>query len=444
MSRLQPAVPVRVPLPGPPPVPLHQKIAEHDEWRREGALQRWWRRRAGQRHLAHRDQPKAGTGRRRRSGCQQTLHGLSQPGPGPGEQPDQPAQRQGGGDLQRELREEEVLGGGGPGAPGATGPPAGQVQRRARHVGAELPRGVRPGGEPQDLLRTRRHGTGPGQTQRLHRGQEDAAEPQTPRRQEPPGRQLREQRRRSPQRRSAGEAPEHPAGAVGDAAAAGLADGQRLHFRRPARRRREEERLQPTVALLLPDLSAGDADQAAGLPPGGGRHHLIQPALPGRPPRRQAPRRRAGRQLPRAGRRRRRGQAEPVRLRHHLLAQELRRHPAADAVGAHLAAAVLHLTLPAGAELVRQVQRIVPHDLRPRLPHALAPQEGVRHGAHGEAAARGEAQVPHLQRVLPGAAPPVASHDLPQLTFFLTERGEAPPPSSRAPPPPGYKPPDWR
>uniref|UniRef100_A0A8C2XQA0 PR domain zinc finger protein 8 n=1 Tax=Cyclopterus lumpus TaxID=8103 RepID=A0A8C2XQA0_CYCLU len=118
----------------------------------------------------------------------------------------------------------------------------------------------------------------------------------------------------------------------------------------------------------------------------------------------------AGRQLPRAGRH---GQAEPLRLRHHLLAQELRGHPAADAVGAHPAAALLHLALPAGAELVRQVQRVLPHDLGLGLPHAVPPQEGVRHGADGQAAARGEAQVPHLQRVLPGTASPVTSHDLP-------------------------------
>uniref|UniRef100_A0A3Q2XR59 PR domain zinc finger protein 8 n=1 Tax=Hippocampus comes TaxID=109280 RepID=A0A3Q2XR59_HIPCM len=108
--------------------------------------------------------------------------------------------------------------------------------------------------------------------------------------------------------------------------------------------------------------------------------------------------RRAGRQLPRAGRR---GQAEPLRVRRrrrrrHLLAQELGRRPAADALGAHAAAALLHVPVPAGPELVRQVQRLLPHDLGPGVPHALAPQEGVRHGAPGQAAARGEAQVSHL------------------------------------------------
>uniref|UniRef100_A0A674I8Z2 PR domain zinc finger protein 8 n=1 Tax=Terrapene triunguis TaxID=2587831 RepID=A0A674I8Z2_9SAUR len=89
--------------------------------------------------------------------------------------------------------------------------------------------------------------------------------------------------------------------------------------------------------------------------------------------------------------------------------------PAAAALGPDPAAALLHLAVPAGPELVRQVQRLLPHDFRPGVPHALAPQEGVRHGAAGQAPPRGEAQVPHLQRVLPRAPPPLPAHDLPQL-----------------------------
>uniref|UniRef100_A0A7M4EL19 PR domain zinc finger protein 8 n=1 Tax=Crocodylus porosus TaxID=8502 RepID=A0A7M4EL19_CROPO len=85
---------------------------------------------------------------------------------------------------------------------------------------------------------------------------------------------------------------------------------------------------------------------------------------------------------------------------------------AAAAVGAHAAAALLHVAVPAGAELVRQVQRLVPHDVRPGLPHALAPQEGVRARAARQAPPRGEAQVPHLQRVLPRAPPPLPHHSL--------------------------------
>uniref|UniRef100_A0A8B9BRA7 PR domain zinc finger protein 8 n=1 Tax=Anser brachyrhynchus TaxID=132585 RepID=A0A8B9BRA7_9AVES len=88
---------------------------------------------------------------------------------------------------------------------------------------------------------------------------------------------------------------------------------------------------------------------------------------------------------------------------------------AAAAVGADAAAAVVHVAVPAGAELVRQVQRLLPHDLGPGVPHALPPQEGVRAGAPGQAAPRGEAQVPDLQRVLPRAAPPLPPHDLAQL-----------------------------
>nr|XP_020658832.1 PR domain zinc finger protein 8 [Pogona vitticeps] len=53
-----------------------------------------------------------------------------------------------------------------------------------------------------------------------------------------------------------------------------------------------------------------------------------------------------------------------------------------------------------GGELVRQVQRLLPHDLRLGVPHALPPQEGVRPGAPGQAPARGEAQ---LQLQLPSA-----------------------------------------
>uniref|UniRef100_A0A8D2KYE5 PR domain zinc finger protein 8 n=1 Tax=Varanus komodoensis TaxID=61221 RepID=A0A8D2KYE5_VARKO len=100
---------------------------------------------------------------------------------------------------------------------------------------------------------------------------------------------------------------------------------------------------------------------------------------------------------------------------------------AAAAVGADAAPALLHLAVPAGAELVRQVQRLLPHDLRPGVPHALAPQEGVRARAAGQAAARGEAQVPHLQRVLPRAPPPLPAHDLAQLRA----RRPAPPRPSR-------------
>uniref|UniRef100_A0A8C8ASM0 PR domain zinc finger protein 8 n=1 Tax=Otus sunia TaxID=257818 RepID=A0A8C8ASM0_9STRI len=58
----------------------------------------------------------------------------------------------------------------------------------------------------------------------------------------------------------------------------------------------------------------------------------------------------------------------------------------AAAVGADAAAAVVHLAVPAGPELVRQVQRLLPHDLGPGLPHALPPQEGVRAGAPRQAA----------------------------------------------------------
>uniref|UniRef100_A0A8B9ITG6 PR domain zinc finger protein 8 n=1 Tax=Amazona collaria TaxID=241587 RepID=A0A8B9ITG6_9PSIT len=73
----------------------------------------------------------------------------------------------------------------------------------------------------------------------------------------------------------------------------------------------------------------------------------------------------------------------------------------AAAVGADAAAAVVHVAVPASPELVRQVQRVLPHDLGPGVPHALPPQEGVCPGAPSQAAPRGEAQVPHLQRVLP-------------------------------------------
>uniref|UniRef100_A0A8C3D9G3 PR domain zinc finger protein 8 n=1 Tax=Corvus moneduloides TaxID=1196302 RepID=A0A8C3D9G3_CORMO len=87
----------------------------------------------------------------------------------------------------------------------------------------------------------------------------------------------------------------------------------------------------------------------------------------------------------------------------------------AAAVGADAAAAVVHLAVPAGSKLVRQVQRVLPHDLGPGLPHALPPQEGIRAGAPRQAPPRGEAQVPHLQRVLPRAPSPLPPHDLPQL-----------------------------
>uniref|UniRef100_A0A452HLU6 PR domain zinc finger protein 8 n=1 Tax=Gopherus agassizii TaxID=38772 RepID=A0A452HLU6_9SAUR len=95
--------------------------------------------------------------------------------------------------------------------------------------------------------------------------------------------------------------------------------------------------------------------------------------------------------------------------------------PAAAALGPDPAAALLHLAVPAGPELVRQVQRLLPHDLRPGVPHALAPQEGVRPGAAGQAPPRGETQVPHLQRVLPRAPPPLPAHDLPQLNTSSSE-----------------------
>ncbi|XP_074806059.1 PR domain zinc finger protein 8 isoform X2 [Natator depressus] len=97
--------------------------------------------------------------------------------------------------------------------------------------------------------------------------------------------------------------------------------------------------------------------------------------------------------------------------------------PAGSYLGPDPAAALLHLAVPAGPELVRQVQRLLPHDLRPGLPHALPPQAGVRPGAAGQAPPRGEAQVPHLQRVLPRAPPPLPAHDLPQLNV--------PPPAPR-------------
>uniref|UniRef100_A0A2K6TS18 PR domain zinc finger protein 8 n=1 Tax=Saimiri boliviensis boliviensis TaxID=39432 RepID=A0A2K6TS18_SAIBB len=87
-------------------------------------------------------------------------------------------------------------------------------------------------------------------------------------------------------------------------------------------------------------------------------------------------------------------------------------HGAAAALGAHAAAALLHLAVSARAELVRQVQCLLPHDLRPGVPHEVAPQKGVCDGALGETAARGETQVPHLQRVLQGAPPPLQAHDL--------------------------------
>uniref|UniRef100_A0A8C6Z175 PR domain zinc finger protein 8 n=1 Tax=Nothoprocta perdicaria TaxID=30464 RepID=A0A8C6Z175_NOTPE len=109
---------------------------------------------------------------------------------------------------------------------------------------------------------------------------------------------------------------------------------------------------------------------------------------------------------------------------------------AAAAVGADAAAAVLHVAVPAGAELVRQVQRLLPHDLGPRVPHALAPQEGVRHGAAREAPPRGEAQVSHLQRVLPRAPPPLPPHDLAQLALS--------PAPALGPGPPAAPRPSWR
>uniref|UniRef100_A0A8C5UFR2 PR domain zinc finger protein 8 n=1 Tax=Malurus cyaneus samueli TaxID=2593467 RepID=A0A8C5UFR2_9PASS len=96
------------------------------------------------------------------------------------------------------------------------------------------------------------------------------------------------------------------------------------------------------------------------------------------------------------------------------------------------AAAVVHLAVPAGPELVRQVQRVLPHDLGPGLPHALPPQERVRAGAPRQAPPRGEAQVPHLQRVLPRASPPLPPHDFHKLA------GTSPlGPGPRPGPPPG-------
>uniref|UniRef100_A0A8C9J8X1 PR domain zinc finger protein 8 n=1 Tax=Panthera tigris altaica TaxID=74533 RepID=A0A8C9J8X1_PANTA len=73
------------------------------------------------------------------------------------------------------------------------------------------------------------------------------------------------------------------------------------------------------------------------------------------------------------------------------------------ALGAHAAASFLHLAVSARAELVCQVQCLLPHDLRPGVPHAVASQKGVRDGALGEAAAGGETQ---------GAPPPLQAHDL--------------------------------
>ena len=64
-----------------------------------------------------------------------------------------------------------------------------------------------------------------------------------------------------------------------------------------------------------------------------------------------------------------------------------------------------------GPELVRQVQPVLQDDLRPRVPHALPPQEGVRGGVPGEEEAGGEAHLPDLPRVLPRAAPPLPTHD---------------------------------
>ncbi|KAJ7327198.1 hypothetical protein JRQ81_016957 [Phrynocephalus forsythii] len=158
-------------------------------------------------------------------------------------------------------------------------------------------------------------------------------------------------------------------------------------------------------------------------------------------------------------RRRRVAEAKPLPLRHHLLAQELgggrggsgsggggggvRHHPgplaAAAAFGPDAAAAFLHLAVLAGAELVRQVQRLLPHDLRLGLPHALPPQEGVRPRAAGQAPAGGEAQVSHLQRVLPRAPPPLPAHDLAQLrrrrrrTTTSYGAHQTPPPAATAP-----------
>uniref|UniRef100_A0A8C5RRK6 PR domain zinc finger protein 8 n=1 Tax=Laticauda laticaudata TaxID=8630 RepID=A0A8C5RRK6_LATLA len=66
--------------------------------------------------------------------------------------------------------------------------------------------------------------------------------------------------------------------------------------------------------------------------------------------------------------------------------------PAPTSFGSDAAAALLHLALPAGSELVRQVQRLFPDDVRPGVPHALPPQEGVRAGA--------------------AAPPPLAAHDV--------------------------------
>ncbi|EDL20337.1 PR domain containing 8 [Mus musculus] len=192
---------------------------------------------------------------------------------------------------------------------------------------------------------------------------------------------------------------------------------------------RAEERLLAARALLLAAVPVGprpEAGRSRAVSPG--RRRGSHQTLPGR--RRSAGCEAAGgsgpeRSLRAPGERRWRwlAQAEPLPLRHRLLAQELgcggsggggrRRAPAAaTALRAHPAAALLHFAVSARAELVRQMQRLLPHDLRPGVPYAVSPQKGVCHGAPGEAAAGGETQVPHLQRVLQGASPPVPAHDL--------------------------------
>lgn len=75
------------------------------------------------------------------------------------------------------------------------------------------------------------------------------------------------------------------------------------------------------------------------------------------------------------------------------------------------AAAVVGRPQPARAERVRQVQPELQDDLRPGVPHALAPQTGG--GRPPAAQARGEAEMPGVQRELQGAPPPDAPHDGP-------------------------------
>lgn len=76
----------------------------------------------------------------------------------------------------------------------------------------------------------------------------------------------------------------------------------------------------------------------------------------------------------------------------------------------HLPAAALsRRPIPARAERLRQVQHQLPHDLRPGVPHEVAPQE--RLGRHEQEEARGEAQVSGVRGVVQGTAPPHQAHD---------------------------------